>query len=63
MYKISAWPDGKVTYHFHLAVCWNIFRVLKTSPYFVIFNEPRSKMAVTYLKIRQSAGNRLLHKM
>ena len=32
MYKINAWPDGKVTYHFYLAVCWNIFRVLKTSP-------------------------------
>ena len=32
MFKISAWPDGKVTYHFYPAVCWDIFRVLKTSP-------------------------------
>lgn len=63
MYKISAWPNGRVTYHHYLAICWNIFRVLKTSPTPSFFNVPRSKMAVTFLKIRQSAGNQLLHKM
>ena len=61
MYKNNAWPGDKVTYHFYLAVCWNIFRVLKTSLYSVILNVPRRKMAVTFLKIRQSAGNLLLH--
>lgn len=27
-----AWPNDRVTYHNYLAICWNIFRVLKTSP-------------------------------
>ena len=31
MYKNNAWPGDKVTYHFYLAVCWNILRVLQAS--------------------------------
>lgn len=30
--RIKAWPGDKVTFHFYLAICWNIFRVLNTSP-------------------------------